>query len=121
MGEWEAGQELEAEIARRVMGWQREDGHPPWWWWHVPETEALSTRCAHDGTDTTPLYSTKIEDAWIVVAHFPEMVLEHLSGGWYCWLGDDDADPSRTSTVACTTAPLAICLAALAAINRGES
>lgn len=119
----DAGPALDAAVARRVMGWQREDGRPPWWWWHVPATEALSTRCAHDGTDTTPPYSTDMGAAWLVLEQLREtahpIVLTDLGPAWALpYLVQVQVQgPPHTVVVRTASMPLSICLAALAVLD----
>ncbi len=119
-----AGRELDALIAEKVMGWKRGDIY-----WH-PYQFANPV----DLTDT-PKYSTSIADAWLVVEkmdqwsfdvsrHHQESEKGKRRGIWYqarvmifgkvnwerdCWKGAFDSVGE--------TAPHAICLAALKAVD----
>lgn len=93
----EAGREMDALVARQVMGWPEQDCHPgalAWAGWSP---------------------STDIDSAWDVVEKMIEkhrVDLHGLRGGkdWRCWVaGFDHADAP--------TAPLAICRAALKAVG----
>jgi hypothetical protein len=106
--DFEPGPELDAEIVRRVFGGDSfpSQAIPGRWVWY--RSGAL---------DIVPPYSTDIAAAWQVVEHFHDSIMERIDGQWFVWLGDDDIDTGRTSTLACDTAPLAICLAALQVLN----
>ena len=92
-----AGRELDALIAEKVMGWSKEQ----------VETWPVSV----------PHYSSRIQDAWLVVAKFPQVAIYGPHDLWLVRFSDregvsinDIDDPGRGDT-----APLAICLAALKA------
>jgi hypothetical protein len=127
-----AGRELDAMVAEKVMGWQRELGSfAGTQTWH-PEVVSLvrpspSGYRRHPTTgDLTyfggiPSYSTDISAAWLIV--------ERMRGlGWLMLLDDCDpfgfrcvwqtTSPDLTDVVGDgATAPLAICRAALAAVG----
>jgi len=90
-----AGRELDALIAERVMGEM---------WGVGPNLE-----------DTLPHYSTQIADAWLVVEKMrPYFEIYCDGGGWVARFGWADAG---TLAAYADTAPLAICLAALKAVE----
>lgn len=114
-----AGRKLDALIAERVMGWDR-DGDRLW----PPDTRRSKWKYGI----SVPPYSTSIADAWPVVEKLKERHSVELIGGpndeggcehWSCtiksygyrsfqdqkWRGEAD------------TAPLAICIAALRAVD----
>ena len=112
-----AGRELDALIAEKVF--EEEvvyiGGHP-----HLTEGEGnyLGGDCPH--------FSTQIADAWLVVEKLKNtnynfginiQTIIDLDGGlhdaWGCYFCDDDMDYETEED----TAPLAICLAALKAVE----
>ena len=102
--------ELDALVAEKVMGWRRREGR-----WLVPDRVYSRRNC--------PRYSTSIAAAWQVVERFEERVAIEgpvtTSDIWRCsiWTSWDE---NRESSVADTTsAPRAICLAALRAVGVG--
>jgi hypothetical protein len=113
MSEHQAGRELDTLVAEKVMGWRRKEEpsdiwclSPPWVTRHgalVPFSQ-------------TPGYSTEIDAAWQVIeamqAYCCDFTLEKAGSAWYAEfiVGSAGAD----------TAPLAICLAALAAVEGAE-
>jgi hypothetical protein len=64
-----------------------------------------------EGGTVCPNYSTKIEDAWLVVEKFPQIdiCMSKVDDKWNCFI--EFADHMATAE----TAPLAICIAALKA------
>jgi hypothetical protein len=111
-----AGRELDALVAEKVMGYrQAEDGS-----WFLP---GISTGF---GLWELPEYSTSIADAWLVVEKlklFKGFCLRQRNDGMWDsvrygkWAdGFDDQ-----IVVGKTTAPHAICLAALKAVGYNES
>jgi hypothetical protein len=99
-----AGRELDALIAEKVMGFDKRivskvDG--------MPYADVLH-------------YSTQIADAWLVVEKFPNVAIFGPNDSWLVRFSDDDGsiythpvdEPARADT-----APLAICLAALKAVD----
>ena len=117
MNEHEAGRELDALVAERVMGWTR-----------VVRARETLWQSPKAGTwpivaSRLPHYSTDIAAAWQVVERM-------RADGWVCEVfGSDTAnaegysvtlwrpDTSGSSVTQNATAPLAICRAALAAID----
>lgn len=114
-----AGRELDAAVAERVMGWTR-----------THETHRLHGRTYLRGAapatgrlQAVPAYSTDIAAAWLVVEKlrehgwFPSVQAQEecgqLGGRWLC-----EVDP-RFSFIDGdgSTAPLAVCRAALAAME----
>jgi hypothetical protein len=120
IGKLEAGPELDALVAEKVMGWRyavtderqrvaRKEYH-----WFLDETGF-----GHLGFKP----STDIASAWLVFMHFPETYkgLTHTQRNslgwtlgqpleWHCWIG-------ATNNVVADTAPIAICRAALKAVQ----
>lgn len=118
MSELVAGRELDALIAEKVMGWHRSDTL-----WRDSEDTACKYVNEDDSEDAEPGWefrpSTELDSAWQVV--------EHLKGERYFWLGWHVRDrrfqwecrfaaPEQYAAFA-DTAPLAICRAALAAVE----
>lgn len=105
----EAGRELDALIAEKVMGWHMAkkpagEGWPPSRYWQSIEAR-----------ERPPRYSENISAAWQVVEHMErtrpnEFMLWAEVGQWGA---EFDNDLSRFAQ----TAPLAICLAALATLE----
>lgn len=116
----EAGRELDARVAEKVMGWTREDAYKRYIL-RSPETDMAATVWDGSGFNDLsaisriPHFSTEIGAAWSVVQKIAMTygLIFHLelyqTGTWQCWLGDcrERAD----------TAPLAICLAALKVVE----
>jgi hypothetical protein len=124
-----AGRELDAEVAEKVMGWQRHltDSNreqyvvvPPNW------TDWSTARwLGHDLNELVPAYSTSIEAAWQVVARM-------ISLGWSADLFQNSIGPmakferegyptaysGRYGWDDPSTMAEAICRAALAAVGR---
>lgn len=100
----EAGPELDALVAERVMGIDL-DGTKP----HLP----------YRGVGCTP-YSTDIAAAWEVLEELGDVTLGHqarvCNGQWVCFV--DTSGPFQGPSGAADTAPLAICRAALKAAER---
>jgi len=114
------GRELDALIAEKVMGldviWDTDE----------PVTPIYNCNCAlggeykkHTHYKAIPCYSTNIAAAWGVLEQFTSVqCLEKDAEGWYCGIWDVD---SMTMVHALRkTAPHAICLAALKAVNIGD-
>lgn len=129
----EAGREMDALIAEKVMGWK-------WWAFRVADVESdcfarylgerpirdrdrewdgeESILCG-DATRDVPNYSKHVGDAWLVVEKLcptanrldPWFQLYTSDGQWYANFHTGSLD------VSAPTAPLAICLAALAAVE----
>ena len=109
----QAGRDLDALIAERVMGWRRcaDPNHGPecdYWW-----TDATSA--SEPGGCTGRRFSTDIEDAWLVVEKM-------IKRGGFEIQGDTDGHWVffRWATAKAKTAPLAICLAALKAVGNPQ-
>lgn len=119
----EAGRELDAEVAIKVMSWKfllsvdlvrqlfPPGTDPLGWDWMTyvvmsPDYYGL------------PSYSTDIDAAWLVVDAFDEVDLHKGPHGWLCRLerGADDA-VEHGEAIRADTAPLAISKAALAAVG----
>lgn len=126
-----AGRELDALIAERVMGIAPEE-----WRYrcYVERHERDEAWCYHcraligdaevDGRIPQP-YSTRIEDAWLVVEKMRadgwRVRLDDEPEGWGAWFrrGHDPIDPMiplYEGDVRLASMPHAICLAALAAL-----
>lgn len=112
----DAGRELDALVAENVMGLPVCD---------KPRAAELPERCnlftvrEHLAPDDLmmPAYTTSIEAAWQVITKADECELwNHTGKVWGCRLSFGDRDGVA---VKCATAPLAICRAALAAVNSG--
>lgn len=100
----EAGKELDALIAEKVMGWQMDLDYKGNDYW----------------VDFKP--STNTADAWIVFEKFKYIEVEKLVNQFKCWIYPPDPliktfDGSGAESEWCETAPLAICLAALEAVG----
>lgn len=102
MSTYEAGRELDALVAEKVMGWsQSEFGHATLYL--TPPGQP------RDVVRATPHYSTDIADAWMVVEKLnrPDMTLrvewDSNRRAWVAWRADMD------TIYPAATAPLAIC------------
>jgi hypothetical protein len=119
-----AGRELDARIARDVMGWTDQEG-----FWMERTPDGLRYRVAENWDEFQP--STDIRAAWNVVERmrprFPDASLAVRlgagdTGNWFCEFGIDygwatHGEGDEVVAVGeADTAPLAICYAALAAI-----
>lgn len=113
MGDWAAGPALDAAVARRVMGWAEyaHDHAPDAPHWHKPEGVELGP------WEVMPAFSTDIAAAWQVVERLVEqgwtvdveVHSDHTETLCYRW------EPDVAYCQFVPTAPLSICLAALAA------
>lgn len=110
----QAGRELDALIAKVFFDWQdvQKDatgwwcGHPPSW----PHPRVIFT--------APPEYSTSIAAAWTVVEHLRgRVVIDHWSGNEYKVMIYIPSSGRPSVEASADTAPLAICLAALAAVG----
>lgn len=131
----EAGRELDALIAEKVMGLE----HREWKPYYAPEGWFPREQRGAVGVDGVPMpegyepdlpcYSTDIAAAWQVVERllslgfWPDLISSHRSDGqnWRCEIDrytppDAETDPFPVSAIS-ASAPHAICLAALAAVN----
>jgi len=110
-----AGRELDALIAEKVMDEKIGSGHRSMIV-HGPfeECDCIS----HDEAGVLPRYSTQIADAWLVVEKMRERsfrwVINSENHNWDIYLEDRRMGRGEGHT---TTAPLAICLAALNAME----
>lgn len=119
----EAGRELDALVAEKVMSYEwmdwplnpeqphlvppgYEDPRKPVWW------------LGRSVQELVPNYSSDIAAAWQVAGVFDEVDLHKGQHGWLCRLerGDDDAIQMGEAFRA-ASAPLAICRAALDAVG----
>jgi hypothetical protein len=121
------GRELDALVAEKVMGWvgvaKRRQVM------NMGETIVLKglPRNDADALIEVPRYSTRIDDAWRVVEHLATggLWLDSLEGKWEemwrCTFGQHALEPGygqRYHQGTADTAPHAICLAALAAVEQ---
>ncbi len=120
----EAGPEMDALVAEFMIGWRRapSEDDPAGWCW---VTEHGRTRGS--ATALMPTYSTNIAAAWQVVEklkeRFSSVLVETNPRQYYVDIVTDKGTPSYYRTVAdaeADTAPLAICRAALKAVNQGS-
>ena len=85
----EAGRELDALVAEKVMGWYRKDGPPPDGggdrWLFEPEPGDREFSFEHAEYGTLPHYSTDIAAAWEVAEKFK---------GIYIYKADINIDPN---------------------------
>jgi len=110
MNELEAGRELDALVAEKVMGWKK-----------LNDT-GLSWRSPDEGFSNLPYFSTDISAAWQVVEKMRETrwieVHSTIDGEWaafYTPIGTTDMNQAIHEYAKASTAPLAICRAALKA------
>jgi hypothetical protein len=126
-----AARELDAQIAERVFGWTR---HPERM--HPTDNRTIGgvLYCPpghpHDAgsANVVPHYSTDISAAWLVIQNLCSRGMKPniLSGGqeevvWTCGVdiyGYDGWEDFRSVRAVEGTAPLAICLAALKALDK---
>jgi Phage ABA sandwich domain len=120
----EAGPELDALVAREVMGW---DAFGLDELWHIKgkrstDVTEWGTPHACEGVTTNLMWrpSTDIASAWAVVEKMHERHCVHLDGGlgWGCKISDAGGLTQATWSVVANaeTAPLSICIAALKAV-----
>ena len=126
-----AGRELDALIAEKVMGHSvfntGKEGRPSHGAPHsavIFGKNRLAMCVLHeDGEGATtmivPHYSTRIADAWLVVEKFEMFRLNNVYDGFQCKVMGYDADGEWIEAwyEKADTAPLAICLAALKAVE----
>lgn len=123
----EAGPELNAEVAEKVMGWTDlfEERHP--------RTNELVLRGITPNKlryrFAIPKFSTNIAAAWEVVKKLPSLGIDNFQLRWHIGTsGKFVAEAAKTPVVpsgemfrgVADTAPLTICLAALKAVNHGN-
>lgn len=110
----EAGRELDALVAEKVMGWKRELT-PSGCLWFSFSGHPLAN--AIKGPDCPP-YSIDIAAAWEMIPHLPQLQLwyngPNAAEKWHCVVYPKDG---RSKGAVADTAPLAICLAALKAVG----
>lgn len=132
----EAGPELDALVAERVMGQSMPAGYEKatdgrWTYWEPERYDDGSFSRSVIEQRWPPYYSTNIADAWKVVERFP---IVSLGRGYFNYSGGSPiasdipqytaminrrapSDPTlELEFVQAKTAPLAICLAALKAV-----
>lgn len=142
IAELQAGRELDALVAEKVMGWRwHRHGEVRGGWVHyasllppestdhrVPVTSDDALLAKHErDTGLCPHYSTSIADAWLVVEKMgqtempghvgPTMLhmLRACAGGQ--WEAQFCSDFGYSQTTRAGSAPLAICRAALAVLT----
>lgn len=124
----QAGRELDALIAEKVMGWPPKPAHAGWQGDVVPSL--ADPKWVQAGPDRgwemvfLPNYSTDIAAAWKVVEKMRETPKPFFSLAWYisgrwgaAFLGHDDGTDAEMAD----TAPHAICLAALRAVAKAPT
>jgi Phage ABA sandwich domain len=105
----EAGEELDKLIAERVFGLTVERRGEFYRYYN----EALREEFGGRWTSPVLHYSTDIADAWAIVEKLKAVsVSKRFDGTWQCWHWDKVHHVGRGPT-----APLAICRAALAALE----
>lgn len=124
----QAGRELDMLVARVVMGWQWSMNSGAF---YPPGLPPMANTIGHD----VPKFSTDIAAAWQVVAkmrgqngdvEIGSFTDAYRTGWWWCmiYLWSNEARNERVNTgqeaVESSTAPLAICLAALKAVSYKE-
>lgn len=109
----EAGRELDAEVAEKVLGWTAVHKDPARRWGNYPMWHDSQHRYMD-----VPHYSTDMADAMLVADAFDEVDLHKGPHGWLCRLErGDDSSVEHGEAIRAATAPLAICLAALATVE----
>ena len=103
-----AGRELDALIAEKVMGLEPVNALKEWWW----------TDAQHKQEIRLPHHSTHIYDAFEVVEKIKNNDTENFELEWFA--GQWRASFYGLRWTRAETAPLAICLAALAALGGKE-
>lgn len=134
-----AGADLDAEIAERVMGWTSVCGNFPELtgrrgrvYVDMTRTEWSGVRPEGDSSEPIPPYSTDISAAWEVIRHIAQdervpVERRNLQLVAYCYnrtyavfgVRVEDEDEWSEGNGEHST-PLAICLAALKAVEQGE-
>lgn len=112
----EAGREMDALVAEKVMGWEKVHNNPVVWGdsWYGIDGDALMR---------LPHYSTDIAAAWQVVEKViagDEYEIGFENGQHYAKLGSAKGGYAWAGQATGTTAPHAICLAALKAVGALE-
>lgn len=120
-----AGRELDAVVAEKVMGWKRVvvpkdyDGLNAGVTLLSPTATAIewAPKGAYQLWHFCPLYSTDIAAAWRVVEKLIEPTIERHGSRWSVTCLREAPQDTRWIEVDADTAPLAICLAALKAVD----
>lgn len=130
--ERQAGRELDAEIAEKVMGWTNVHKRGGIWWGAFP---GLVEAEGEGVTTFVPHFSWLIESAWLVVeamrAKGHSINIECDDSGFVVrvriftpdpeWDGGGYFSSDKEASVCRDSAPLAICLAALATLESHNS
>lgn len=127
-----AGRELDCEVAEKFMGWRVHNRNTAWWVEKELETSLLSSGGVMGLTCGTERFSpsTNIADAWRVVEKMRAMgfgchitAVSNLDRTRHFWAVDfSNPNTERSGHEHDTTAaPLAICIAALAALDPVDS
>lgn len=113
MSEWEAGPALDVEIGRRIFAIKRVYyPHDPSWPYYIPSGKPWRTHSI-DGR-LLPRFSQDIAAAWAIVDVWDgDVEVRRQNGAWQVTF----YRPSEEYEVWADTAPLGICLAALAAVE----
>lgn len=111
------GRELDALIAEKVMGWKFEQRHPEADNGIFPWTRVDGIRAV-----APPHYSKSIADAWAVVEKWRELgfdvdITAHHGWQYGCRIAPKGTFNTSTHFESADTAPHAICLAALKAVE----
>lgn len=121
--EMEAGYDLDVRIATEVLGWTQRVAKS-----QNPRSQKHWYRPGSNHPIVLPSFSWHIAAAWLIVEHLRArgIWLEELTGRYetayragFMWRGDHPFSPHYVQEMA-DTAPLAICLAALAASSAEE-
>jgi len=109
-----AGKEMDALIAEKVMGWKKLSGKV-----NILVRQSIDLIMLNDGAqELVPRYSTDISAAWEVIQHFlgtgrKRPKIDRVSEGeWRVQIDDWEPDAVAYSS----SAPLAICRAAMLAV-----
>lgn len=110
-----AGRDLDGWVATFVMGWTEvgDPGHGCDWGGFPPGVKPFSAPDGTSGWKTLPRYSTDIAAAWSLTERLFGWELEQLSLSWQATV---HAGVAAEKYATGTTAPLAICRAALLAV-----
>ena len=123
----EAGRELDALVAEKVTGWKLQDKQCPVCGWPYGASElhgCVPGNCSmrpppSRRADTPQNYSTDIAAAWLVVEKSHILDKYSLTTHGANWVIVDETD-GWDVFIEASTAPLAICLAALKAVGYTE-
>jgi hypothetical protein len=131
MSEWQAGRELDAEIARRVMGWTIREDHRPSYVFLPYTLIAPSGNIAGEGATAVqawshvPYFSTSVAAAWQVIRRFDNGAIAGIAPqgeriAFWQRLGHSvewERNTQWPEALALHDLPLLICRAALAAVE----